>query len=326
MYIFFIFVIIENYLDHIRNVAMNITADNDLMNNIASKRTDKTAIINKMRTLMAASYDDIYSIFLYDINEDKVLSIEEVVMGEKYLQLIRDKSSSGKFYFVYDKSNKLSLMVYPGIVREGFFGQELAFFSVNANLHYMKNKIVPVKYSKKSLMFILSSDRLVIFGSDYNNLSKDSDSIKFMPDYAYSETSIKETDESLHIWEKGELNATPKHQLDGYDLLKYANKEKDEHSIDIVNGIKYIVLNVKSYKYDWVLIQYIPLKDIFKGVRKIKNLLLAVTVIFMIMSLSLAYYLSNQLTKPIFNLKSMMENCKLGKKDNYCHSRCIIDP
>lgn len=304
---------IENYLLQIKNTAISILSDQNVEDQLDSPETDSTVLLNHFQGIMSTNFDNVFSIFTYDVNEDNMLATDSAYRVEEMMSIIIENSGHGRFYLIKDYFNQTSLLVYPCVLKKNFFNETIAYLSINAHLYYMKSQVMPKSYSENSYQFLINEDNQIVFGSDYKKTDRMGRDILILPYYS-DESSNVEHENDVEDWEKSAKIALEATKKDGFDLARIASKAKGNFFSETVNGIKYLVLFTESKEYGWSHIQYIPEKEIFSSVRTITYILLGTTFLFTLISLILAYFFSAQITKPIFKLTNMMANYRLGRK------------
>jgi len=304
---------IENYLLQIKNTAISILSDQNVEDQLDSPETDSTVLLNHFQGIMSTNFDNVFSIFTYDVNEDNMLATDSAYRVEEMMSIIIENSGHGRFYLIKDYFNQTSLLVYPCVLKKNFFNETIAYLSINAHLYYMKSQVMPKSYSENSYQFLINEDNQIVFGSDYKKTDRMGRDILILPYYS-DESSNAEHENDVEDWEKSAKIALEATKKDGFDLARIASKAKGNFFSETVNGVKYLVLFTESKEYGWSHIQYIPEKEIFSSVRTITYILLGTTFLFTLISLILAYFFSAQITKPIFKLTNMMANYRLGRK------------
>lgn len=301
---------IDNNLHEMRNTAVNIVSNNllyeELVNNSATYETVSTHL-NNINSVNAKLLLDI---FFTDVNRTIKVATSNVNYTNEQIEFAIENPYDLEFNFV--RNNKLvSYIILPYLIRKKPYKEDLAYYSVTCNMYYFWENINTYHQYDNSIIFILSNKDSVVLGTDY--LDEDSENRKDIKLPYYDAVNI-ENDEKLIKYDSKSRLITDKIKKDGYDLLKYNSIEDGSETINI-NGTKYIVIHTTSEKYKWKLIQYIPQKEFFKSSRAITMTIISGTIIFTLLSLGVAYVLSNKITSPIFSLKRLMENYELGNDD-----------
>ena len=259
---------IDDYLEQIRSVYLNIIADEEILN--ALEKVDGnnyTYIMNKFDTLLS-SYKNVYSIYLYDINSNTffngVNSTSKRIKNKEWIELAKKNDRQVNFAFVEDDNStdngNVSLMMYPGSIRNNYFGESRAYISVNASKVFMKEIVYPDKTSDNAKQYILDEKDNIIFGGENEK----------------------------------------------YTTFKIEGSSKSGYYISGINKIDYLITFSTSDKYKWKYVQMLPVSEVYKGVNYIKNILISMIIVFLFISLLLAYVLSNHFTRPIYDLKELM--------------------
>lgn len=301
---------IDNNLHEMRNTAVNIVSNNllyeELVNNSATYETVSTHLnnINSVNTKL------LIDIFFTDVNRNIEVATSNVNYTNEQIEFAIENPYDLEFNFV--RNNKLvSYIILPYLIQKKPYKEDLAYYSVTCNMYYFWENINTYHHYDNSIIFILSNKDSVVLGTDY--LDENNENRKDIKLPYYDAFNI-ENDEKLIKYDSKSRLITDKIKNDGYDLLKYNSIEDGSETINI-NGTKYIVIHTTSEKYKWKLIQYIPQKEFFKSSRAITMTIISGTIIFTLLSLGVAYVLSNKITSPIFSLKRLMENYELGNDD-----------
>lgn len=303
--------IIENYLIQIKNTAISIMADKNLAEELVSENTDGKIVQNNFQSMMNVNFTNIFSIFLYDINEDKLLVTDYESKVDELMPYAMEQAGSGKFYLIKDHYFNAQLLIYPCVIRKDLFEEPIAYFTINAHLYYMKQQVILDDYSDNTILLILNDGNQIIFGSDYKNTDKMDRDVLILPDYSDGKTQFGK--DSIEIWDTQSKTSLDALEEDGFNVVEDL-QNKNNYSIKKINGTEYLIIPTMSEKFGWSTIKYMPTADIFKSIRIITYILLGTTFLFTSISLFIAYLFSGKITKPIFILTSMMESYKIGRK------------
>ena len=304
--------VIDNYLLQIKNTAIAILSNKNVENELDNEETDVTLLINHFSGMMSTNFDNVFSILVYDINEDNLIATAYNTKTDNMMQLMQAHAGRGDFYLYKDHFNNTDLIAYPCVLKKNYFDEPIAYISINAHLYYMKTIVMPKSYSKNSFQFLMNDSGQIVFGSDYKHTGRGVNDILILPFYGQEEETI-EFGNDMENWEQNGNISIEAAENDGFELKKI-QELNDSYTYCQINGVKYLVLKTESGEYGWTHVQYIPEKEIFGSVRIITYILLGTTFLFTLASLILAYIFAGQITRPIFKLTNMMENYRLGKK------------
>ena len=304
---------IENYLLQIKNTAISILSDQNIETQLASPETDVTMLTNHFSALMSTNFDNVFSILVYDINENSIMASAYNTKTDNMMKLIKENAGSGDFYLYKDHFNNSELLAYPCVLKKNFFYEPIAYLSINAHLYYMKTQVMPKSYSENSYQFLMNDKNEIVFGSDYKHTSRYASDFLLLPFYADDEVPT-EYDGEMESWSEKGMISLKAAEEDGFRLSEIVAMNQGNYTRETVDGVKYLVLYTKSSEYGWKHVQYIPEREVFSSVTTITYILVGATLFFTLVSLILAYFFSGQITRPIFKLTNMMENYKLGKK------------
>ena len=81
-----------------------------------------------------------------------------------------------------------------------------------------------------------------------------------------------------------------------------------------VDGASCLVTCSTSPQYGWKVIHIIPAGEVYGSVNSMATLLVAITCVFILISIALSYVLARSFTKPVYELKDMMSSYRSGKE------------
>ncbi len=104
---------------------------------------------------------------------------------------------------------------------------------------------------------------------------------------------------------------------------KLLDRSGDNHQIIRLNHIKYLCLYQKVEKADWIILNMTPLATIFKDINDLGFQILAISVLFLSLTVSLALIISRKIALPLINLKKRIKN--YSAKSNPSLENAITD-
>ncbi|NSW89244.1 MAG: histidine kinase [Firmicutes bacterium] len=170
---------IDNYLEQMRSVYYNILTDKELWIEIEAidekqKYNRYNYTLNKLRTL-TSSYKSIYSIYLYDINDNVFISSDqgiEILLCDDWIGEAQKDNGRIKLTYIRDNNQPINtLMAYTGTMKKDLFEKDIAYVSVNALGEYMKQMVYPENLSENTLQFVLDHQDNVVFGDDIDDFN-----------------------------------------------------------------------------------------------------------------------------------------------------------
>ncbi len=120
---------------------------------------------------------------------------------------------------------------------------------------------------------------------------------------------IRNDGEILACSDKTKIMSNMGGRLNASKIIKnrgnwYIDKESD--------GEKVVVNSIQIYKTDWTLVSLIPYEKLIEPIVQVRQVLLAVNLIFMILFLAFTLFISSVISKPIIQLSKSMKKVEEG--------------